>query len=64
MWGYGFTAGAFSPNGPTHGSRSGLECPTVEGYSPVGETMGARAVKQSTTAWFCRGKLGVTDLQG
>ena len=50
--------------GPTHGSRSGLESPAVEGDSPVGETVGASAGDQSTTAWFCRGKLGVTDLQG
>ena len=32
--------------------------------NPVGETVGARVVEQSTMAWFCRGKLGGTDLQG
>ena len=38
--------------------------PTSPGSNPVGETVGASAGDQSTTAWFCRGKLGVTDLQG
>lgn len=64
MRGCGPAAGASSPGGPTHGSRSGLECPAVEGDSPVGETVGARAAGQSTTAWYCRGKLGGTDFQG
>ena len=57
-------ARASSPREPTYGSRSGLEWPAVEGDSPVGETVGARAVEQSTTAWYCRGKLGGTDFQG
>ena len=57
-------AGASSPSGPTHGSRRGLERPAVEGDSPVGETVGARAAEESTAAWLCRGKVGVTDLQG
>ena len=33
----------FEPGRPTHSSRSGLESPTEEGDSPVGETVGASA---------------------
>ena len=52
------------PGKPTRGSRSELECPAVEGDSPVGEAAEASAGNQSTTAWFCRGKLGGTNFQG
>ena len=42
-------------------SRSRLESLTVEGDSPVGIIWRGMIKFQSTTAWFCRGKLGGID---